>query len=228
MCGIFGIVNPDGVDLNTFQWLAALNQERGERGEGWLQRVNGHTAPIVTKFDRESMDPPEIANFPSSKLVLGHCLAPTNGDEVNVNRIHPFETKDFWFAHNGILLDYKRWAQWRGVLPDVDSCYMLGGIQTMVSEGKPIETAIAYVADAMKGQFACWLYHKATGDTYLWRNMSPLYISTDTAQFMFSSVKCEAVDVLIPEGLVFKIPMYRPRMNRVGCFKADSIYEVIN
>jgi len=232
MCGVFGVIANEPVDTQLFQDLAVANRDRGSRGEGWLIRYEGKTDPETIKFDPATLETDHLISildgYPKPpRVLLGHCLAPTNGDAVSPERMHPFQWRDFAFAHNGILLDYRKWVTWRGNLPDVDSCYMFGGIQTKIDDKMSIEAAIEYVATTMSGQFACWLYHKPTGVTYLWRNMSPSYVSSEIERFVFSSVQTAVTDLLLPEGTVFKIVPARPRLNKVGTFKVNSIYEVL-
>jgi glucosamine 6-phosphate synthetase-like amidotransferase/phosphosugar isomerase protein len=197
--------------MQRFLELGELNSKRGGRGFGLVagnrtstlsfQRGTGNFAS--REYD---VDLPIGVDF-----YLGHTLAPTNGDDVTLERTHPFETDRFLLAHNGILHNsddlFAEWGFFEN-LPDIDSVAILAGIVHFIAEGDSVVDAIVTTASACQGQFACWLYDKQDGGIYLWRVMSPIHVEIyrkhTPKMLLFSSEPTEK-SVLIPQGEVFSV-----------------------
>lgn len=225
MCGIYGIIDPAGPNSVDFNNMFRANIRRGSRGAGELHQSRGEVHnPLVVKYNPTTQYVNDVSPF--IRIMLGHVLAPTNGDDVTVERMHPFRTERFYFAHNGILLNHNDHKEWKPAgLPDVDSVYMLGGIDQLVSSGLSVERAIAYVSSQLKGQFACWLYDRNDANVYLWRCMSTIHVSKRTDALLFSSAEVPNLcDMLVPEGQVYRVTRARPRLNPVAAFAYENIY----
>ena len=195
MCGIFGIFSsapiPD-VATETLKFIN-LNKGRGAAGLGLtVIRQGGVPTTYKTVGDPPTTpgELPFVADDPVT-VVLGHLLAPTNGDSVTLDRLHPIEdpAHRFLLAHNGMLIDYEgEWdTQW---LAKYISQQGLGGLNDV------------------HGQHACWLYDTSFGRLFMWRCMSPLYYgrNLDRDMFWITSVKplpSEQFFLRLRSGVVF-------------------------
>lgn len=189
MCGIFGAFGAYPQDLP--QTLMRLNMPRGNRGMGMV--ILGDDAIQVNRIPAGQPLPQPAGDF------LGHTVAPTG----KVHHLHPFETDRFLLAHNGILLNHHDFPGWSlGV--DVDSAYLLGGIQQAVSDDMDIAQAIGDTAGRLDGQMACWLVDRFTHVVYFWRVMAPLYWGQGPGYAYFSSVRVYEDDLFPNPGIVFQ------------------------
>lgn len=204
MCAIFGYVSdkPIGKNLEQLLDIGLLNVKRGNQAFGYLGIENyeasswkglivGRRSVQFSMFHSSALE--------SCNIVLFHLLSSTGTEK----RIHPFETDQFIFAHNGLLLDYQQGNEVFSYLGPTDSQYLLAAIERV----KPMTLMdkISYANEHFQGQRACWLWDKKDQALYLWRVMSPLYIEIGEGQIIFSSVKIADSYTNLPEGKVFGI-----------------------
>lgn len=202
MCGIFGIVSQHLLQPEWVEQLGMLNTARGNLAFGGLV-----WSPEITRVFRfaEPFDFSKI-DLAGGQLFLGHIRAPTHQQSDDLREVHPFETSSFLLAHNGLLLNHADFPDWRiDSSLEVDSQVIIGGIQNQFDLTKMVVPAITQTISCLEGQQGCWLWSKATPSLYLWRVMSSLYYSQKPGYFIFSSVKCDLANELLPEGLVYRI-----------------------
>ena len=205
MCGIFGIVSRAKIDSVQFGQLGQLNTARGNLGFGGLIcdidacKVYRYTTP----FDASKIP------IDQATVALGHVRAPTGGQSTHIAEIHPFETDTLLLAHNGLLLNYRDFPQWRiNPAVDVDSQVIAGGIHRHLESGQSLPEAIKKTVEALDGQQACWLWHKPSRQIYLWRVMAPIYVNSlagDQAMIIFSSIKDSHAQILLEEGIIYRL-----------------------
>lgn len=233
MCGVFGLITgyPSDENENLFFTLMKHNADRGDRGNGVMYARRG-SLPLVIKHTLpiEEMLVDDVATLGHQNFMLGHTIAPTNGDEVDAHRLHPFASERFVLAHNGILLNHDSLAGWQiEGLPDVDSVRILGGLEFFASQGEDTANAIALTCAALEGQYACWVYDKATQDVYLFRCMSTLYFHSTNynTTFYFSSADVDGA-VLLPEGIVYRVRLLKDHVfaEKVATFPFSTPYAV--
>lgn len=184
MCGIVG-----GTDFQQVKNLLPFNVKRGNLAFGGLS-ISQNQETIF----RYAQPYSEELYIPLGDIVFCHLLAST-GD---AKRVHPFETDQFIMAHNGILLNYKKFNNWR--IGPVDSQYLLGGIQNSVKGGMPVVKSTQVINELMEGQRACWLWDRFEKMAYFWRVMAPLFYRLNP--FVFSSSEFED-SVMMEEGLIY-------------------------
>lgn len=228
MCGIFGIIHTERVKKSTFCQLAELNRVRGDLAFGYLtsriDKVGGKTA--VFRYPHPFN--PDFVLFDDIQMALGHIRAPTSGQSNNVEDVHPLETVDAWLSHNGILLNYGQYPQWQlSTKSQVDSQFILGGVQTHLIAGLPPAQAIQNTIEKLDGQQACWLWHKTTQALYLWRVMSPIYVRQTPKSLIFSSVKPSVDSTLLNEGIIYRLQPRTMVLEQTETFAFYSPYRTI-
>lgn len=221
MCGIFGIISHTSIDPALYAELGTLNTRRGNLAFGGLTvtgdsiRIFRHASPF---------DATQVA-LDGAQAVLSHIRAPTGGQSDSIDEVHPFETSDVLLAHNGLLLNHEMFPQWRtNPAINVDSQVIAGGIQHHLDAGEPVAEAIRRTVEALNGQQACWLWHKATGELYLWRVMSPIHVGQDEGQFIFSSVPHPLTPQRLDEGILYRVNHQMLRLEPAGEFAYYSPY----
>lgn len=195
MCGIFAVVSSKPIpNVNSvIHSLVRANLSRGARGIGLLCIQEGGAVSIYKTADVDlTRGEYPVEEADKITAVLGHLLAPTNGDDIDAKRIHPVSDASgrFLLAHNGILTDYE--GSW-------DSQWL---VEQMAIRGP---SALEYV----RGQHACWMYDRQYGNMFIWRCMSPLYYARnlDTDTFYVSSVNPKLNELLflrLLPGQLFK------------------------
>jgi glucosamine 6-phosphate synthetase-like amidotransferase/phosphosugar isomerase protein len=220
MCGIFG-----STKFTEYQDLYIKNRDRGQFSYGCLYATKDrkyHTLKhkgVVNLVPHERFD---IVN--KCTTFLGHTQAPTSAQrEWTEETSHPFRYKDWIIAHNGILENHeelKRTLALRSANV-VDSSI----IPEMLYElGDPDEIrSISVTFGELKGIFACWLYNRASGSTYLVRSGSTLYGNIPTGSF--SSMKTKATPTVLDEGIIYR--MSDEGLERVGGFSSKSPFFMI-
>src|SRR4051794_29873267 len=114
MCGIFGIISKTSIDPAQYIALGQQNTERGNLAFGGL--LKGKDGLTVYRYAMP-FDPSKIV-FQDANIALGHVRAPTGRQSNNIAEVHPFETDQLLLAHNGLLLNYRDFPQWR-INPDI-------------------------------------------------------------------------------------------------------------
>lgn len=156
-------------------------------------------------------------SFPSHGALLGHLRASTGLDDRNVECVHPFQFGPLVMAHNGIIISKQEQVPFQ----PVDSAELLMRIFNETkntfspdSAGNAryaIEEAICRVLSTTEGQQACWLYNSHSGDLYLWRVMSPLYVTSNPVEyFAFCSLPPDDSYKMLEQGKLYKINVLNP------------------
>jgi len=223
MCGIFGIVSKTAVQPQQFRSLAEANRVRGNLAFGCLtaESSGGSWQTAVNRFAEPFR--PEMVQLGDVPIALGHIRAPTAGQTKETAEIHPFHVDGLYLAHNGLLLNYADFPEWRlNPALSVDSQVILGGIHANREQG--ITAAIKTTAARLEGQQACWLWNAQNSALYLWRVMSPIYVLSSENQFTFSSIKVDPDMTLLTEGVVYYLPEGRLDLEEAGSFPYHSPY----
>lgn len=175
MCGIFGSTNS-----KKFDTLYKLNRERGNFAFGCA--LVDRFQPELVHIQKYQGAPDKDLDFPHScSVMLGHTQAPTSSvREWSEETSHPFECGDWIVAHNGILSNFEKLRRQYVAIShtnDVDSSIIPALLDLFQTKGiKGHESLIiAEVAELLEGTFACWIYNRVSGNTYLIRCSSTLF-----------------------------------------------------
>ena len=207
MCGIFG-----SNKFKTYEKLYMENKKRGNFAYGGLYTCRDKS--IYLRKDPGTIDlTGDYAWTDEYSMYLGHTQAPTSVQrEFNPRTSHPFEDMYHVVAHNGVLENHEELAEdvLVGHFNALDSSVIPALISFLFEfpteceyDSKTEElVAIEQACNMLKGTFACWIYSKLTGCTYLIRSGSTLFGNIDTGDF--SSVRVPGVcDDELREGVVY-------------------------
>lgn len=210
LCGLFGYVGKDPVDVLRLSWLASENQSRGDDATGvygskLFKSTLAAKSFILTSEYREAVS--------GSRLVLGHTRKATMGAKSKENA-HPFDVtvnnNRVIGTHNGMIFEYivKKFTEELKLPPsDVDSEF----IYKMIAHyGFDYDEALSRIEGAMALAFVrpefpdhLYLYHRLSRPLnvgFLGRNM---YYSSESEPLHL--IGCEAIDSLADDHLyVFK------------------------
>jgi glucosamine 6-phosphate synthetase-like amidotransferase/phosphosugar isomerase protein len=238
MCGVLGIVTETGRPEDIVEQtrrLIRLNESRGDWSIGFLAlkrtgfQVYRHTGRF-NEYDEAS-----LLDIPDLRGIVAHLRTPTGKNKTD-EYTHPLETDRFLLSHNGILLNHRSLLREFGLPsgPAVDSWSMLAVIQKLVDDNFSPAEAVTIVANKTRGQFACWLFDKATLDVYLFRQMSPTFLAMPFFEgcnlnhpmrvggFIFSSTAFEGYTHELLEGKVMRLS--NQLLSLVGEFRVDRHY----
>lgn len=242
MCGIFGIIgNISERSVSKFIQLTTVNQERGQLGYGLLV-ANADGSGYVEKGAGEVDIVVKLADIELEKKVnmgqmialLGHTRAPTGGAPVDKDNNHPFSVSSLLLAHNGIIINEKELRLKHTNIPEqvkTDSIVILYEILSHW-ETPSISDAVRLACEVIRGSYACWLWETWMKSLYLFRCISPLYvtdippedgsISADT--FAFSSMPTEDVASELPQGRIIEYNAVMKALYGRGTFNFYTPY----
>lgn len=198
MCGILGAIStkPLKVYNDEMKKLWIESQSRGKDSMGFYAFNLDNTPICVVKDDKTNAETnlfsqlfKEVTHpekFFGSQLgridlsrvqvMLGHTRAATQGDCSLHKNNHPFETKDFVWAHNGIINNDTSLAKEYklNIDSECDSAVIGHLIQHFYDNGKHTDenliAAITKAASELKGGFSVWVVYKPTGRIFFFRN----------------------------------------------------------
>lgn len=198
MCGIGGIILTENFDqsaaIMAHKMLASLTR-RGRDAWGFfdLRRIYKEPGSYLTSYY------PLINTLvkDQTSLYLCHTREATDGDPKENKNNHPFWLDSLVLAHNGVLYAYDKFPNPWGI--ETDSFAILYWINEEYKRTRDIVEAIDLGLKHVVGVYACWLYNRDDGKTYIFRNANPL-MATTTWQtnelVMFASDKKAIYDSL--------------------------------
>lgn len=205
--------------------VVEANRVRGDLGCGWVNFAWNQSYYQVTRAtDTDQLH----RNNWNGNVLLGHVRAPTGGQTNTVRELHPIETRDFLLAHNGLLLDWNE--QWKSMaqplgLPCIDTSVIAAEIQMTYGLGYGVVQCISKVSENLRGQFACWMYEKATQEVFLWRVMSPIAVTFDGQSTLFGSVLPTGLQqTSLDEGVIWRYDREISIFRNAGAFSYKEPY----
>lgn len=220
MCGIFGSYN-----FKRYEKLYDENRVRGNFAYGSmytrLPAGAGLARDVWVRKVEKTVDLTKHYSFCDDyDQFLGHTQAPTSSNrEFSPATTHPFNSVHYYVAHNGVLENHNELGReylqgwWRDdfvdsqVIPGMLSVNVEFDEKVMMShdseEGKTEDViAIENVCSLLKGTFACWIYSKLSGDTYIVKSGSTLFGNIETGDFssVFVPGVCEQE---LKQGVVY-------------------------
>ena len=188
MCGIFG-----SNDIKTFRELYTKNSERGNFVRSVTMLFPGgmkNDIRVSTKYEQDFDK--RIEENPFCIYYIGHVQSPTsNVRDFNIETSHPFNFKNKYIAHNGVLSNHKELIQEYNlnIKCKVDSDVILPLIEKI-----GFNDAIS----ALQGTFGCWYYDANHAELRVFRSGSTLF--SNGGNFSSLQVSDEYKD--ITEGTV--------------------------
>ena len=192
MCSLFGIYDYRGA-LNGYQRNKAVNvlaREAETRGKDATGIAYNHKGKMVI-FKKALPAHKMRFRIPfGTRVVMGHTRLTTQGSEKNNENNHPFCSRNFALAHNGVLVNDQslRISQ---DLPrtniETDS-YV--AVQLLEKEGTLDFNAIRSMAEKLRGSF-CFSILSSSNELYLVKGDNPLeiYDFKENGFCMYASTK---------------------------------------
>ena len=165
MCGIFG-----SNDIKTFRELCTKNSERGNfvRSVTMLFPAGmKNDIRVATKYEQDFDK--HIEENPFCIYYLGHVQSPTsNIREFNIETSHPFNFKNKYIAHNGVLSNHEELIQEYNLNI---KCKVDSGVILPLIEKIGFNDAIS----ALQGTFGCWYYDANSAELRVFRSGSTVF-----------------------------------------------------
>ena len=165
MCGIFG-----SNDIKTFRELCMKNSERGNfvRSVTMLFPAGmKNDIRVATKYEQDFDK--HIEENPFCIYYLGHVQSPTcNIREFNIETSHPFNFKNKYIAHNGVLSNHEELIQEYNLNI---KCKVDSGVILPLIEKIGFNDAIS----ALQGTFGCWYYDANSAELRVFRSGSTVF-----------------------------------------------------
>lgn len=177
MCGIIGLISFDKITKSNaiaFENMFLKCEDRGRDAWGYfsypkcfLHKQKGAISDYLKKK--------HLRNVLNQKIVLGHTRTTTTGTEQKHQNNHPFETRDFVMAHNGMIHNHGNFDFKTDI--ETDSVVIIKNIQDEFEKTKNVVKAIKETTKKLYGSYACWLLFKKTGTIYFFRHNNPIEIA---------------------------------------------------
>lgn len=155
-------------------------------------------------------------------LFLGHSQAPTSASrEYSKETSHPFTAGDWIVAHNGVLTNYKEINSKYCPLNKnkVDTAcipHLLKNIEKDTTKERSEGEVVLEAMSLLRGTFALWIFNSYSGNVYILKQGSTLFMNPTTLDFC--SIQSKGWDE-VPEGVVYKIS---PKFEVIGNFTSTS------
>jgi len=209
MCGIFGLVSNDTVDIKDLKILLKHAQQRGQDSSGLIYFNKNY---CINRADYSISKLVNKIRPYSSNIVLGHSRLITNGLSDN----QPVIRADICVLHNGIIVnDDDIWKQTKLTrYLKIDTETIAAIAEDHLKHGQNPDTLPAKVLSLCKGTISCAMILQRLGKLLLFSNNGSLYTGKNSKGFYFSSEKypltlinCTDIQQLIGKKfLVFDIP----------------------
>ena len=206
MCGIIG-----SPDKNGFDHLFNLNKERGNFAYGVVKFNISNNIKVIkdTDFDKK------IDFEDDTVFYLGHLQSPTSSKrDFSEATTHPFEYKDKYLAHNGVLSNFDRLKSKydkylpEGTVNEVDSSIILPMIDKI---------GLKQTLQELEGTFGCWLYDSKSSELFVFRAGSTIY--TDGRNISSKPVYDWE---LLEEGIIYRFNFTKQKYEQYDTFQTSS------
>lgn len=183
MCGIFGGVSQNSIELSALKKLANFATTRGQDSSGIVVCESGVYRAYRADFSINSLFPK--AHLSSPTTLIGHSRLVTNGNFDN----QPVQYDGIFLIHNGIVLNTDElWSQTDKVRHlQIDSEIIAALLLENIEAGLELREAAEAVLDRIVGVAACAVLIPALGKLILFSNNGSLYKATYEGALLFSS-----------------------------------------
>jgi glucosamine 6-phosphate synthetase-like amidotransferase/phosphosugar isomerase protein len=193
MCAIYG-----SNDQEKLYKLYKANQNRGNYSTGLAFLKDNDI--VIHKGLSEGFI---FKIFEEATYYIGHNRAPTTNEQGrNFSGIHPFIFGKALAAHNGILTNIEHLEQTWNIKFATDSEWIPFLYQQYSQSDYNSEEVFLKVLQNIEGTFGIWLYDTDKKDLLVARGDNSIYWNEDKT--CFSSVECDDINQLMPEGSIYK------------------------
>ena len=209
MCGIFGIISKNEINLIHLKKLALHARQRGRDSSGLLY-LEGDSC-IVKRADYDIKSLLSKQRIIKSSMVMGHSRLITNGLSDN----QPVVRDGMAVIHNGIIVNEEE--VWGSInvqrLFQIDTEAILGVALDHLNRGGAISEISRNILAKCRGTMSCALVLPQVGKLILFSNNGSLYVGNEKDSICFSSEKypletihCDDIKQIWQEGLIIDIP----------------------
>ena len=210
MCGIFGIVSKNPIDLAELRLLAHHAEQRGKDSSGLFFNKSN-----VYELHRASNAITSLLkgiNVSTAGLVMGHSRLITNGLADN----QPVYRDGVCVIHNGIVVNHEAlWAEIdKSPRQEIDTEIITAIAAAHMEADGTVEGIASRVLELCQGVVACALTLPKLGKLCLFSNNGSLYHGSKNESYYFASesyplqqLNCEVVTQVRAEGVVIDIPI---------------------
>ncbi len=209
MCGIFGIVSKQTVELTELKLLAEHARQRGRDSSGLIMNAHGNYNVYRADYDiKKLMAGVSVAN---SSVALGHSRLITNGLADN----QPVIRGDVCVIHNGIVVNHE--SLWSELSlerrQEIDTEIIAAIVERHIEQTGAVEGLADKVLSLCKGVVATAIVVPKLGKAILFSNNGSLYVGNKGDAFYFSSEQypltklgCSSIRQIINQEVVLDIP----------------------
>ena len=209
MCGIFGIVSNNPIDLAELRLLARHAEQRGKDSSGlFISKPNGYD---LHRANNEITSLLKGVKVSTAGLVMGHSRLITNGLADN----QPVYRDGVCVIHNGIVVNHE--ALWSEIdkspHQEIDTEIIAAIAAAYLEAGEAVDGIAGRALELCQGIVACALALPELGKLCLFSNNGSLYHGTKNGSHYFASeryplqqLNCEVVSQVRAEVVVIDIP----------------------
>lgn len=209
MCGIFGVVSSETINIDKLKQIVKHSKQRGKDSSGLIYFSDNKYQVNRADFDVEKLLKKHKPY--SSKVILGHSRLITNGLDDN----QPVLRSNIAAIHNGIIVNEDEiWAKINSKrYLKIDSETIVAIAEEYLNNGGAIEGIPSKIFSLCKGVIACALVLPKFGKLVLFSNNGSLYIGEDKNDIYFASesyglnlIKCQKITQIKEEPYILDIP----------------------
>jgi hypothetical protein len=209
VCGIFGAISDDLVDLKKVKTLSTLSMRRGRDSSGLIYSNPDGDFKIV-RSDYDSLALLRKASLARSSVVVGHSRLVTNGMVDN----QPVVRSGLAVLHNGIVVNHASLWDELGVKRELEiDTEIIAALATeYVSKFGTLKGVSGELLKRCDGSLSCVIVHPGLGELILFSNTGSLYFGSleGSTYFASESNSLSQIGVLNPaqvlEERLFPVP----------------------
>lgn len=210
MCGIFGIISKQKVNLSELKLLAEHARQRGRDSSGLI--IDSVDKYNVYRADFDIKKLMTGINVSDSTVALGHSRLITNGLSDN----QPVIRGDVCVIHNGIVVNYE--SLWEELKlerrQEIDTEIIAAVTEQYINEKSSLEGLSNKVLSLCKGVVATAIVVPKLGKMILFSNNGSLYVGRkgntnyfSSEQYPLTKLGCNEIKQIINEEIILDIPI---------------------
>lgn len=209
MCGIFGIISKQKVNLSELKLLAQHARQRGRDSSGLI--INSVDRYNVYRADYDIKKLLSGIGVSNSTIALGHSRLVTNGFSDN----QPVMRGNVCVIHNGIVVNHESLWELLNLerRQEIDTEIIAAIAEQYVNETGSLEGLASKILSLCKGVVATAIIVPKLGRMVLFSNNGSLYIGIKDNTSYFSSEQyplvnlgCKQIRQVIDEEVILDIP----------------------